>query len=276
MIIDMHTSLCEDDPELLGALAERGVPTPEACTTAATLKRLDGAGVDRSVVWKIGASTEECRRNNDFVVGECERHPDRLTPFATVYPYDVDAAVAEVDRAVLQLGVAGIKLHPNVMAIPMDHPGFVAVVRHVASLNMPFVTHVNKTLGRDLPDGGSDDGEDTSKLTRNAEATRLRALVQEYDSTRFQAAHMGGVYLPDIQQTGITFQTTGASRDVIQWAVDTVGAQRVVFGSDFPFFTVEDELAKVQALDVSADEREAIMSGNALSRVLSLPADVSG
>jgi uncharacterized protein len=269
LIIDMHASLIPDDPAALGAMAGR-VPTPELCVADETLRRMDATGVERTVVWQIGRSTEDCRRNNDFISAQAERQPGRFIPFATVYPHEPDAALAELDRAVFELGMAGLKLHPNVMDIPIDHPGFLAVVERVAELGLPFVTHVNGTLVRDLPAGlpSADDDDVAYRATDNARPERLRPLVAAYDSPRFQSAHMGGVALDWLGATSITFQTTGVDVRTIQWAVDQLGPERVVFGSDFPFFTVEDELKKIQQLDIDDDARARILSGNALERVL--------
>jgi predicted TIM-barrel fold metal-dependent hydrolase len=120
VIIDMHSSLIPDDPEALAAMTGR-VPTLELCVADEALRRMDANGVDRTVVWQIGHDTAGCRRNNDFISEQGARYPDRFIPFATVYPYEVDGALAELDRAVEQLGMAGVKLHPNVMDIPIDH-----------------------------------------------------------------------------------------------------------------------------------------------------------
>jgi uncharacterized protein len=269
VIIDMHSSLIPDDAAALAAMAGR-VPTPELCVVDETLRRMDANGVQHSVVWQIGYDTGDCRRNNDFISEQAARHPDRFIPFATVYPYDLDQALAELDRAVEQLGMVGVKLHPNVMGIPIDHPGFVAVVRRVAELGLPFVTHVNGTRVGDLPGDFPpvDDDDVAYRASDNARPERLRPAVAAYDSPRFQSAHMGGVALDWLGASNITFQTTGVDVRTIQWAVDQLGPERVVFGSDFPFFTVEDELKKIQQLDIDEAGRDRLLSGNALERVL--------
>jgi uncharacterized protein len=79
---------------------------------------------------------------------------------------------------------------------------------------------------------------------------------------------MGGVALDWLGASNITFQTTGVDVRTIQWAVDQLGPERVVFGSDFPFFTVEDELKKIQQLDIDEAGRDRLLSGNAMERVL--------
>ena len=94
-------------------------------------------------------------------------------------------------------------------------------------------------------------------------------ILDVWDSPQVQAAHMGGLWLEAVRDSTITLQTTGASRHVLQWAVDTIGAERIVFGADYPFYFVDDELTKVNALAASDAEKEAILSGNARRRVFS-------
>jgi hypothetical protein len=133
------------------------------------------------------------------------------------------------------------------------------------------VTHVNETAYEDLPTPRppqTDTETPPSPLSENAQAEQLEKIVPKYDSPRFQSAHMGGVTLDSLRSSRITFQTAGASRDVIEWAVQTIGPERIVFGSDFPFYHVESELAKVQSLDIPQADQQRILSGNAIDSVL--------
>lgn len=276
MIIDMHANLLPDDPEAIENMRRIGnvVADPAQCTLSGTLDRLDNHGIDRAVVWRIGRSAAECRRNNDFVAAAATLHPDRLVPFATIWPHDPVGAISEAERAIRELGMKGIKLHPVLMEEQIGGPGFLTAVECARHLDVPFVTHVNLTVLGQLTPGGPYTTADRPRPEDRspfAEPQGLSPVLEVWDSPRVQAAHMGGLWLPEVRSSSITFQTTGASRHVLQWAVDTIGAERIVFGADYPFYFVDDELAKVRALEVSRAEKEAILSGNALTRVLSAP-----
>lgn len=273
MIIDMHANLLPDDPVAIEQMRRLGnvVEDPARCTLPGTLDRLDSYGIDQAVVWRIGRSARECRLNNDFVAAATALYPDRLIPFATVWPHDPDGAVREAERAVRELGMRGIKLHPVLMEEEIGARGFLTVVESARELDVPFVTHVNLTvLGQLTPGGPYTEADRPRPEDRSpfAEPEGLSGVLDVWDSPRVQAAHMGGLWLDDVRSSNITFQTTGASRQVLQWAVDNVGADRIVFGADYPFYFVDDELIKVTALETSQAEKDAILSGNALTRVL--------
>lgn len=272
MIVDMHASITDvDSLEVYSHLK----PSPDSgnpadCTVDATLRRMDQNQMESSVVWRIGRSTEECSRNNTWVAEMAAKHADRFIPFATAYVPDPESAIKEIDRAILDLGMAGVKIHPNVMGFELNSKGAQEVVGHVATLDVPFVTHVSHTLSRDLPSKAHEPGELYKGYDSNPNSNPyfLRDIADLYDSPRFQAAHMGGILFDWIKNSTITFQTTGATVDVIQWALDNLGANRIVFGSDFPFYLVEDEIKKVLDLDASDEVKNQILSGNALDGVL--------
>lgn len=234
MIIDMHGNLKPNDETALARYRKLNTPgDPAECTVDHTLRRMDTNGIDKTVVWWVGQSSEECRRNNEFIAATCAPYPDRFIPFATVYPPQPDEALGELDRTVTELGMRGVKIHPLVMNFPLDIPGVVELLARVAELEVPFVTHVNKTRYEDLPTPRPPrtDPENLeyplSPLSENSQARRLEKIVPKYDSPRFQSAHMGGVTLDSLRSSRITFQTTGASREVLEWSIHTIGPERI-------------------------------------------------
>jgi predicted TIM-barrel fold metal-dependent hydrolase len=62
----------------------------------------------------------------------------------------------------------------------------------------------------------------------------------------------------------VYFDTALADRSAILKFVKTVGAERVLFGSDIPFGNMRSELSKVVGLDVPDAEKELILSGNVI------------
>ena len=60
----------------------------------------------------------------------------------------------------------------------------------------------------------------------------------------------------------IYFDTALASRDQIKTFVETIGPERVIFGSDVPFGSMHSELDKVLSLQVSREDKELLLYKN--------------
>ncbi|MGH9243609.1 MAG: amidohydrolase family protein [Acidimicrobiales bacterium] len=274
MIIDMHNSVVPSAADAaVDALARSPHVQfdPATCTVDATLARMDRAEVDRSVVWCLGGSLDACRRYNDFIAETARRHPDRFVPFATAHPEGGDDSIEEVRRAAEDLGMRGLKLHPDVFTTAIDDPRFLALVAAARDHRLPFVTHVHPTLVSELPEPDDEETDDpittTPRPTFSA-AALVPELVRIWDSPRVQLAHMGAVTRTDVRASNVTFQTAGASVPVIRWAIGAVGVERIVFGSDYPFFSVEGEIAKIRQLALTAADAALVLGGNAADRVL--------
>jgi len=63
----------------------------------------------------------------------------------------------------------------------------------------------------------------------------------------------------------VYFDTALASPDTILKFTETVGPERILFGSDVPFGAMKSELAKIFALPISREDKELILSENVLS-----------
>src|SRR5262245_22985811 len=71
-----------------------------------------------AVIFAIDAETHSGDRfvGNDYVAGVVEKYPDRFIGFASVDPWKGQAALKELERAVKELGLRGLKLHPTSQA----------------------------------------------------------------------------------------------------------------------------------------------------------------
>src|SRR5262249_50407063 len=74
-------------------------------------------------------------------------HPDRFPGFIASLPMNhPDAAVAEAERAVCDLGAAGLQLYTNVNGHPLDEPPTLAVIEQLARLGRPLWLHPIRPL----------------------------------------------------------------------------------------------------------------------------------
>jgi len=88
------------------------------------LKDMDQEGIDHSVIYTsvglfLGGDGDPlltgalCRAYNNWISDFCKQAPGRLSALAIVPLMDIEASVAEVRRAVEQLGLKGVMIRPN-------------------------------------------------------------------------------------------------------------------------------------------------------------------
>jgi uncharacterized protein len=148
----------------------RGVPIesamhPQAADGAlhldARIRDLDKEGIDVQVLYgglSIGATMFEdrafaldfCRAYNDWLVGVCARHPDRLRAVAIVPLQHPDDAVDEAARAA-DLGAVGVMIPPVVGARNLDDPSLQPFFEAAAGLGLAVGVHSAPGMNLSLP-----------------------------------------------------------------------------------------------------------------------------
>jgi len=232
------------------------------------LGEMDSANVDKAVTWSVpgGQDREVIRKNNDRISAIVKKYPDRFIGFATVNPLDPDFASDELTRVIEQVGLTGLKLHPRVHQYRICDPRTLRVLELAKDLDIPVVVHVESpALYTFCLDNSLEKTQQA--IDRNeffAKSLDLDAVVKVYDSPNFWAAHMGGAFSPTIQKSNLVFQTTGASSEIIEYAVKKVGADRIVFGSDYMSYQIKEEIAKLNNANISESDKKKIFSGNVI------------
>ena len=97
------------------------------------------------------SSPELAKIANDGMAELVDKHPDRFPGFVAALPMNnPDAAVEEIDRAVLKLGAAGVQIYSNVNGRPLDEPDFKPIFQKLAERNIASWLH--PTRSANFPD----------------------------------------------------------------------------------------------------------------------------
>jgi hypothetical protein len=107
------------------------------------LRDLEALG-GRSVVFPLCVTTGY-EAENQRVVEECRRAPERLTPFARLDPRV--EGVAAATAGALAAGAKGIKLHPRSESFRLDHPGLEEILAVAAEAGAPVLIHAGLGVG---------------------------------------------------------------------------------------------------------------------------------
>jgi predicted TIM-barrel fold metal-dependent hydrolase len=85
---------------------------------------------------------ELARLANDSLAEVCRKHPEHFPTFIASMPMNnVDAALAETDRAIRELGARGIQMFTNVAGKPLSAPEFRPLFRRMVEHDLPVFVH---------------------------------------------------------------------------------------------------------------------------------------
>jgi uncharacterized protein len=281
---------------------------------ATRLADMDASGITVQVLSVAGPGADlvpgeagivMARDYNNALAEAIAPHPDRYRGFAHLPLLAPEAAAAELERTVKELGFHGVLVNGATDGRFLDDPRFDPVLERAAALDLPIYLHpgipseaVRKAYYDGLPGNFSfsmalstwgwhaDTAIHTLRLA-------LSGALDRHPRLKIVIGHMGEA-LPFMldridETTGATAKTL-LKRSVRQTLIDqvwittsgfftmvpfiaalmTFGADRIMFSVDYPFASNARARAFLDALPVSPADREKIAHGNA-DRLLRLP-----
>ena len=154
MLIDFHTH-CFPDKIAERAIAKLsyvsgGMKPNTDGTLGGLLSSMDAQGVDISVVLNIATNAHQQTSVNDFAASI---KSDRIVPFGSVFPDSPDV-LDELDR-IHEMGLVGVKLHPDYQGFSVDDPKMKPIYKKIASLGLVTVFHAGFDYGFPPPYGAT-------------------------------------------------------------------------------------------------------------------------
>ena len=209
---------------------------------------MDRAGIDRAVVMTYTETPGLNPEAVDYIAQAVAAYPDRLIGFVRLHPWYQEMAASLLRRAVTELGMRGLKLHP---VGTLSHPADDASVRLMdlaAELGVPVLFHC-----------GDEPMTTPLAIAEAAERTQARIIL----------GHMGGYFHVDEaiavaeRHDNIILETSAMPYpQKIREAIDRVGADRVLFASDGPGCRPHLELNKVLLAGLSDAEERQVLHDN--------------
>ena len=274
--------------------------TDAAWNADVRLAHMDAHGVHRQVLSPTpvffsyeqeadaGARTAEIF--NDLALGIAAEAPDRLLPFCQVPLQDTDAACRELDRAVAA-GHVGVEIGNHVGDRDLDDAGIVTVLQHAAALGVPVFVHP-----WDMPASPRTARWMAQWLVGMPAETHLSLLALVLGGVfdrvgpelRICFAHGGGSFpfwvgrmdnawreRHDVIGTSALPPSGYLDRFLVdsvvfderalRLLVDTMGAERVLLGTDYPYPLGEQAAGSLirGASFLTNAERDLLLGGNA-------------
>lgn len=195
--------------------------------------------------------SEIAEHNRDVVRFKRER-PDIAEGYVYVNPRHANA-VDVLRRGIEEDGMVGLKLW---IATYCDDPLVFPLVERCIDYDVPILLHAFRKTVKQLPD------ETTGVHVAN--------LARRYPEAKLIMAHLGGnAYhgvkaVRDCPNVWADFSGSLFGREDIDYAVEQLGSDRILFGSDMPGCSFITNYAQVQEANLTPQQREDIYRNNAL------------
>lgn len=262
MIVDFHTHVF---PE---AIAEKTISFLEAkanssAHTRGTLeelkKSMKEAGIDYSVALSVVTRPSQFNTVNIYLAKINGK--DGIISFGGLHP-DCEDIEEKLDY-IKELGLKGIKLHPDYQDTRMDDPKYIEICKEAINRDLIVLFHSGWDIG--YPDSHNASVEYAAKL--------LTAInVDEQEDAKIVFAHTGGWKNWDLVEEmlvgrnvyfDLSFSMPFLSKEQLTRIIKEHGSDRILFATDSPWSGQKQSVAEISALDLDPEELEAIFYGNA-------------
>jgi len=161
---------------------------------------------------------------------------ERLIPFASVHPSWSDARARL--RGYAERGARGVKLHPEMQRFFPDAPDSMEVYAECEQLGLPIIFHAGRS------------GIEPEFMRKYALIRRWEAPVRDFPRVQFVLGHAGARDVDDAIELArahdnVWLEITGQGVTKLGEIIERVGTEKLVFGSDWPFYPLAATLAKV-------------------------------
>lgn len=208
-------------------------------------------GVTHYLVCSTATKPHQVSSINNFIAGECAVH-SCFYGFGTAHP-ESENIEADIQQ-ILDLGLHGVKIHPDFQEFDMDSPGAYKIYEQIEG-KLPILIHCGD-----------------NRYNYSA-PKRVVNIHRDFPKLKIFAAHLGGYQRWDEAAECLTgigenvkFDISSSlaflSKEKAVKIIKGYGVENCFFGSDFPMWSHSDELERFLALGFSEEENRLILAEN--------------
>ena len=254
--IDAH---CHIYPEKIAAKAVAGTDnfygerSVGKGTVADLTERGTAAGIDHFIVQSVATTPHQVASINNFIAAEVSKNPKKLTGLGTLHPESED--IKGDAEQILSLGLKGVKLHPDIQAFKIDDFRCLKIYELCEEMGLPVLMHTG------------DNRYDYSN------PNRLLPILETYTNLTVIGAHLGGWSIWDeaceaYKKFDNFYVDCSSSFNYLEKQeakriIRAYGANKVLFGTDYPMWSSKSELEYFLSLGLDESEITSILNINA-------------
>lgn len=222
---------------------------------------METVGIERSCLMPHPLFSGCMYPNKESMVFQAEtlsdiaaKYPETFYPLllaCPLLPYDFTLSL--IEKYVIGGPLIGLKFWASLLA---DDERYEPIYNYLEKHDIPLLFHSwYKTVGR---------------LPYESEPGHIAAMARKHPKLRIIMAHATGARLRGIQDIkrlpNVLLDTSGSQPEegYLEHAINELGADRVIFGSDYPIRSFHTQLARMDSIDMSKEDKEKVMFKNAI------------
>ncbi len=219
------------------------------------LDDMDRADVERAVLLAFDCETTyDFKVSNEEIAALVERHPDRFIGFASVDPHKGELGVRQLEFAVRELGLRGLKLHPPTQQFYASDRAYYPLWAKAQELGIPILCHTGHTFV-----GG---------YLKYAEPKYLDDVAADFPDLTIVLSHFG---FPWVEQCiSLAWTRPNVYIELAGWAPKYIPeiiwrfangklSDRVIFGTDYPGVGAERFIRELAEIPIREDVKQKIL-----------------
>ncbi len=214
--------------------------------------RMSRAGVTNCLIFSVATTPHQVKSINEFIAANVNASGGMMKGLGTLHPdsEDIEGDVCHLS----ELGLKGVKLHPDFLSMRIDDERMQKIYS-VCEGRLPILFHCG------------DYRYDYSN------PNRLIPMIKKYPGLKIIAAHFGGwsiwkqaaEKLCGYENLTVDCSSSfyGMTNEEALGCIRLFGAERVLFGTDFPMWDPEEEVRRFYSLGLEKWEQDCIFFKNA-------------
>lgn len=254
-IIDCH---CHIYPDKIAEAASKatgefyGIDVAHHGKLSELLSLSSEANISHHIIFSVATTPKQVKSINNFICQSVEEGNGKFTGLGTLHP-DSEDLEGDIEQ-IIELGLKGVKLHPDIQKFKIDDYRCLKIYE-LCEGRLPILLHTG------------DNRYDYSN------PNRLKPILETYTELTVIGAHFGGwsvwneaadkLSCFDNFMVDTSSSLSWLSEDNAVEIIKKYGADKVMFGVDYPVFSPKTELQKVMNLPLTQDEKSKILYKNA-------------
>lgn len=254
-MIDSHTHILPNRPNKLieefgkeKVLSEMFSDEQKITTPEELIKNMNSQNIEKSIILGYGwTNFDLLQASNQFNLDTFKRNPDELIPFFSINPLFKEN-LEEMEKCI-KLGAKGAgEIHPSIQELALDDKNlWNDALKLLQENSLPIIIHASEPVGHLYPGKGS------------SYAQNIYKFIELFPENKIILAHWGGGLLfyelmnevKDVSKN-VYYDTAASSflynPKIFEIAIEIVGSEKIIFGSDFPILSPERILSEMKNL----------------------------